>query len=137
MPGDASQERLASVCSMSLSDDLFAAEDAYRTAVTALVRQADDVEPLAQVAAHFANMTATVRTATLAAMERVALFDSVAAAGRAAAHAVEPDTGGTGTPRDDLGEAAIHLEHLVHLLEASETMAGHATGHLLRAAGRD
>lgn len=122
---------------MSLSDELYAAEDAYRRAVTVLVRQADDVEPLAQVAAHFANMTAAVRAATLAAMERVDLFDSVAAAGRAAEYAVGSDTDRTGRPRDDLGEAAIHMEHLVHLLEASETMAGHATGHLLRAAGRE
>ena len=41
---------------MFLSDDLAAAEDACRTAVTALVKQAGDVEPLAQVAVHLGNM---------------------------------------------------------------------------------
>lgn len=122
---------------MSLSEELVAVEDAYRKAVTALVEQADDVEPLAHMATHFANMAATVRTAALAAMERVDLFDSVAAAGRAAEYAVERDTDRTGAPGDDLGEATIHMEHLVHLLEASETMAGHATERLLRAAGRE
>lgn len=122
---------------MSLSEDLAAAEDAYRAAITALVVQADDVEPLAQMATHFANMAATVRAAALAAMERVDLFDSMAAAGRAAEHAVEPDTERAEAPRDELGQAAMHMDHLVHLLEAGETMAGHATGHLLRAAGRD
>lgn len=81
--------------------------------------------------------TAAVRGATLAVMERVDLFDSVAVAGRAAEYAVQPKTDRTEVPRDDLGEAGIHLDHLVHLLEASETMAGHATGHLLRAAGLD
>jgi len=122
---------------MSLSDDLTAAECAYRTAVTELVKQADDVGPLARVAEHLANMAATVRVAALDAMERVDLFDSVAATGRAAEYAVRPDADRPGTPRDDLGEAGIHLRHLAHLLEAGETMAGHATEHLLHAAGPD
>ena len=64
---------------MSLSDDLVAAEHAYRTAVMELVAQADDVEPLARMAEHLADMTAAMRAATLAAMERVDLFGSVAA----------------------------------------------------------
>lgn len=122
---------------MSLSDDLTAAEHAYRTAVMELVKKADDVEPLARMAEHLANMTATVRAATLAAMERVDLFDSVAAAARAAEHTVQPETDRAETSRDDLGEAGIHLNHLAHLLEAGETMAGHATEHLLRAAEPD
>lgn len=122
---------------MSLSQDLAAAETAYRKAVTALVAQADDLEPLAQVATHFANMAATIRGVTLSAMARVDLFDSVSAAARAAEHAVRPDAERPETPRDEIGEAAIHMEHFIHLMEAGETMAGHATGHLLRAAGQD
>lgn len=122
---------------MSLSDELAAAEHAYRTAVMALVKRADDVEPLAYMAEHLANMTATVRAATLAAMERVDLFDSMAATGRAAEYAVQPDADRPEAPRDDLGQAGMHLDHVVHLLEAGETMAGHATFHLLRAAHPD
>lgn len=124
---------------MALSDDLAAAENSYRTIVMQLVEQADNLDPLAQVAEHLANMTVTLRLATLAAMQRVDLFDSTSAAGRAAEHAVNPDaltpaTDRTEGPRDDLGEAGIHLDHFAHLMEAGETMAGHATSHLTNAA---
>lgn len=122
---------------MALSDDLAAVERAYRTAVMELVKQADDVEPLARVAEHLANMSAVMRAAGLAAMERVDLFDSVATAARAAEYVVRPEIERAETPRDHIGEAGIHLGHLVHLMEAGETMAGHATEHLLLAAGPD
>lgn len=52
------RERLASVPLVSLSDDLTAAEYAYRTAMMTLVKQADDMEPLAHMAEHLANMAA-------------------------------------------------------------------------------
>lgn len=126
-----------------LSGCLSAAENAYRTAVMDLVPRADDVEPLARVAAHLADMAAALRRAAADAMGRVDLFDSTSAAARAAEHTVMPDTltdevDGAEVPyQDDLGEAAIHMQHLVHLLEAAETMAGHATEQLLRAAAPD
>lgn len=64
-----------------------------------LVKQADDVEPLAHMAEHLANMAAAVRGAALAAMERVDLFDSVAVAERAAEYAVQPETAILKCPR--------------------------------------
>lgn len=116
-----------------LATDLAAAEQAYRTAVMELVKRTDDVEPLARMAEHLANMTGALRAVTLAAMERVDLLDSVATAARAAEHTVQPETDPAETFRDHLGEAGIHLTHLAHLLEAGETMGGHATSDLLHA----
>lgn len=132
-----------------LASALASAEDAYRTAVMDLVGRADDVLPLARVAEHLANMCAAVGHAAGAALERVDLFESVAVAGYAAAHDAgcpddldgaeddedAEDGGAAGRAPRNLGEASLHLAHVTALLEAAETMGGHATAHLAGPAG--
>lgn len=137
--GEPASDRSAELA-MELATKLTDVEHAYRTAVMSLVGRADDVAPLARVAEHLANMCAAVGQAAGAALERVDLFDQLAAAGYAAQHDAgytgdteigeDGENGGDGGAERapwNLGEASMHLEHLKALMEAAETMGGHAT----------